>query len=119
MRTGRWQVELSAAAEADLRHIVRWTGTQFGKVQARRYARLLQEALNALKGGPDAPGVRSREEIGQGYKSLHAARRGKNARHVILFRILDRGDDRRMYVVRVLHEAMDIARQVPPGETEE
>lgn len=116
MRAGGWEVELSAAAEADLRHIVRWTRARFGEAQARRYAQILNDALRALRDGPAAPGVRDRKELGLGYKSVHAARPGRRARHIILFRIGERPDMAGIYVVRVLHEAMDIAAHLPEEE---
>ena len=34
MTSADWEVELSDAAEADLREIVRWTTRQFGAAQA-------------------------------------------------------------------------------------
>jgi toxin ParE1/3/4 len=116
VRTRRWLVELSEAAEADLRQITRWTRARFGEAQARRYAQTLKDALNALKDGPNTPGARSRSELGLGYMSVHTARGGKRARHIVLFRIVDRADRPGIYVVRVLHEAMDIPGHVPPQE---
>ena len=52
MTSAGWEVELSSAAEADLRQIVRWTRRQFGAAQATAYGQLLRDALKALEAGP-------------------------------------------------------------------
>src|SRR5438067_681627 len=112
MISAAWEVELSSAAEADLRDIVRWTVRQFGAVQATAYGQLLRDALNALEAGPDIIGARQREEIGAGYRTLHIARNRRRARHFILFRVAGPADERVIRVVRILHDAMDPARHL-------
>ncbi|MGH8699817.1 MAG: type II toxin-antitoxin system RelE/ParE family toxin [Burkholderiales bacterium] len=49
--TRPWPVRLSAAAEADLQDILRWTVERFGEAQARVYAETLSAALEALAAG--------------------------------------------------------------------
>jgi len=46
-----------AAAEADSRNILSWTAEQFGKAQARAFAKTLSSALRALTAGPTLIGV--------------------------------------------------------------
>jgi toxin ParE1/3/4 len=65
--------------------------------------------LARLEHGPTIATVRQRNEIGAGLYSLHVGRR---ARHVILFRV---GSAARwtLDVLRILHDAMDVARHLP------
>ena len=109
-----WAIRLAAAAFADLDDIVDWTADRFGESQARSYAALLNDAILALAGGPTAPGVRARPEIGRDLFTLHAGRGTSRARHLILFRVRQRGDGAFIEVLRVLHDAMDLTRHVPP-----
>jgi toxin ParE1/3/4 len=78
-----WTVRLSDAAEADYDDILRWTVQRFGASQATRYGNLLAQTLARLERGPNIPGMRQRDAIGAGLRTLHAGRRG---RHIILFR---------------------------------
>jgi toxin ParE1/3/4 len=67
------------------------------------------EALSRLESGPRIIGVRQRDEIGSGLRTLHVGRPG---RHVILFRV-GSAADRTIDVLRILHDAMDLARRAP------
>lgn len=107
-----WQVRLSAAAERDFQSILTWTAEQFGAVQARSYADILTAAILALNGGPDILGARPRDEIAPGLRVLHAARHGRRARHLLLYRA---GPDAVIEVLRILHDAMDIERHLSHG----
>jgi toxin ParE1/3/4 len=111
----RWRVRLSAAAEADLREILRWTTERFGGTQAASYAETLTDALAALAAGPEAIGVRMRDEIAKGLRSLHVERNKHRGRHFILFRAIADEDHEIIEVLRVLHDAMDLSRHLPPG----
>jgi len=109
-----WPVRLTAAAEADFEDILRWTVGRFGEAQARIYAETLSRALEALAGGPNVIGVKARDDIAQGLFTLHVARQGRRGRHFVLFRI---GHDQRREVIevlRLLHDAMDLPRHLPP-----
>jgi toxin ParE1/3/4 len=117
MTSEDWEIELSGAAEADLRQIVRWTAQQFGSAQVIAYGQLLRDALKALEAGPNIIGARRRDEIGAGYRTLHIARNRRRARHFILFRVVGSAEERVIRVVRILHEAMDPARHLS-GEEE-
>ena len=105
-----WQVRLSAAAERDFQSILTWTAEQFGAVQAYSYADILTAAILALDGGPDILGATRRDEIAPGLRVLHAARHGRRARHLLLYRA---GPDAVIDVLRILHDAMDIERHIP------
>ena len=113
-----WAVRLTDAAAADFVAIIAWTTEQFGDVQARAYAETLNAALIALRGGPDTLGVKLRDEIGKELRILHVARDKRPGRHFILFRV--RGDEQppAIDVLRILHDAMDLARHLPRGPEE-
>lgn len=104
-----WTVRMSDTANADFDEILRWTAKRFGKNQAHAYAALLAEAVARLEGGPAIRGARQRGEIGTGLYTLPAGRRG---RHIILFRVSGEQDEA-IDVLRILHDAMDLARHVP------
>jgi toxin ParE1/3/4 len=108
-------VRLTAAAEADFRDIIGWTAGQFGDAQARAYAEAIAMALETLTDGPDVPGVRARDEILRGHLTLHVARRGRTARHFIMFRFEKAEDGGIIEVLRILHDAMDFSPR-PPSE---
>jgi toxin ParE1/3/4 len=112
----RCRVRLSEAAERDLDDIYLWTAEKFGVDQARAYRRVLLDALRALRDGPDIIGVKDRADLAPGLKSLHIARQGKRGRHFIMFDAALAGHIR---VVRILHDAMDIARHVSGKSSEE
>lgn len=109
MTRRNWTVRLPDAAEADYDEILRWTTQRFGVAQAAIYGDLLAGALVRLVRGPAIAGARQRDEIGLGLRSLHVGRRGQ---HIILFRAGTEAE-RVIDVLRILHDAMDLARHVP------
>lgn len=102
-------VRLSAQAELDFANIVAFTAETFGARQARRYATLITEAAGALAEGPAPPGSREREEIGPGVRTLHIARRGRLARHFLVYRL---GADGAVEIARILHDSMELRRHL-------
>lgn len=109
----RWNVRLTASAEADFREILRWTLAQFGEAQARAYAETLSAALESLTAGPSITGARERHEIANGLCTLHVARKERKGRHFVMFRIGHEHGREVIEVLRLLHDAMDLARHVP------
>lgn len=108
-----WSVRLTAAAEADFKHIVRWSARQFGDKQAVAYRKTLSLALEALiDGGPDVVGVQQWDEVAKGLRSLHVARDGRHGRHFVIFRVRDGGEPGIVEVLRLLHDAMDLPRHL-------
>jgi toxin ParE1/3/4 len=70
--------------------------------------------LRDLAAGPKVKGARERNEMAKGLFTLHVARRGRKGRHFVMFRI---GNDRGREVIeglRILHDAMDLQRQLLP-----
>jgi toxin ParE1/3/4 len=101
-----WTARLSDTADADYDDILRWTARRFGTTQAVAYGGLLAAALAHLERGSGIAGVRQRDEIGAGLRTLHV---GHRRRHSILFRIGSE-PDRTIDVLRILHDALDLAR---------
>lgn len=112
----RWRVRLSAAANADLRDIQRWTSEHFGATQARIYGATLTEAIEALRDGPRIAGARERDEIEKGLMTLHVARGGRKGRHFVLYRADSQAVPPVIDVLRLLHDSMDLARHVIPRD---
>jgi len=107
-----WTVRLTAAAEADFEDILRWTLDQFGERQARIYAETVSAALSDLSAGPTIVGARKRDDILKGIFSLHVARKGNKGRHFVMFRVGRASDREVIDVLRILHDAMDLQRQL-------
>jgi toxin ParE1/3/4 len=112
VRRGHWTVRLSDTAETDYDEILRWSASRFGNAQAISYGNLIAAMLARLERGPNIAAVRRRDEIGAGLHTLHVGRRG---RHIILFRISSELE-LTIDVLRILYEAMDLARHVQPDE---
>lgn len=111
-----WRVRLTAQAEAEVAEILEWSAQQFGEAQARHYAETLTNAIEALSEGPGVPGSKPRNEIGTGILTLHVARKGRRGRHFLLFRVSREAGRQVIDVLRVLHDAMDLARHVDPDD---
>jgi toxin ParE1/3/4 len=109
----RWAIRLADAAGQDYQAILRWTVANFGRAQARTYAKTLTSALQDLSKGPTLAGVRPRAEIGPGIHTLHVARHGRKGRHFIVFRIDPVPDTPVIEVLRLLHDSMDLPRHLP------
>ena len=111
-----WTVRLTAAAEADFEEILRWTVDQFGEAQTRIYADTISAALNDLTAGPTMVGAKKRGDILKGLFTFHVARMGRKGRHFVMFRV-GRAPDREVIEgLRLLHDAMDLQRHLPPAE---
>ena len=105
-----WGVWLTKGAERDFFSILRWTTVQFGMRQARVYETTLRSALKALASGPNALGCQARPELGADVASLHTARQGHKARHIIVFRAHEKMTA--IEVLRILHDSMDLAQHM-------
>ena len=109
MAVTRWRIGLSLAAQRDFTDIIDWTVDRFGAGQAVRYAESIKAALDKLATGPDAIGSRVGARLPTGLRILPISRRGVRARHLLIFRVVGPTE---IEIVRILHEAMDIARHV-------
>ena len=111
MSERRWRIRLSAPAERDFVAILQWTRERFGVRQAQVYRDLLVEAITSLGQGPAVPGSSARDEILPGLRTLHVGRPG---RHFIVYRA-GAADDT-IEIVRILHDAMELGRNIPPED---
>jgi len=112
--TRPWPVRLTAAAEVDFQDILRWTVERFGAAQARSYAETISRALAALATGPDVIGARARDDVAKGLFTLHVARHRRKGRHFVMFRIGHDQGRQVIEVLRLLHDAMELPRHLPP-----
>ena len=108
----RWTIRLAEAAGQDYQAILRWTVDNFGRAQARTYAKTLNSALQDMAQGPDVIGARLREDIGPDTHTLHVARHGRKGRHFVVFRISPSPDASIIEVLRLLHDSMDLPRHL-------
>jgi toxin ParE1/3/4 len=105
-----WRIRLGAEAERDFSFILEWTKQTFGERQTGIYRSTLLDALASLADGPEVLGSVDRSEIFQGLRTLHVARNRRRGRHFIMYRA---GVGNVIEVLRILHDAMDLARHVP------
>ena len=111
---------ISPAAERDLESILVWTQTHFGEQARLRYEALLAQGIADVAEEPDRGGSHHRSEIADAARTYHlwhsrnhvpvADGRVKNPRHFLLYRTRSDG---RVEIGRVLHDSMDLERQLP------
>lgn len=109
------------AAKRDITDILKWSAENFGTAAAARYQRLIGVALSEIAADPCLDGSYEVRGLQAGIRLYHlrhsrtrAAMDGfvvKSPRHFVAY--LHRDPD--TLIVRVLHERMEIARQL--GDT--
>lgn len=113
------RLKLSRAARRELVAIAKWTFKEFGRAALLRYDALIVQALIEIDRDPLLPGSRELpESLGAGLRTYHIALskskvRGDRVdapRHVIVYRALKDG---RIEIINIIHEARDLARQLP------
>lgn len=112
----RWEIRLTAAAERDFQHILRWTREHFGKKQVGVYAETLIRTIDALEEGPSMSGAKKHDKIAKGLMTLHVARKGRKGRHLVLYRTDPGASIPTIEVLRLLHDSMDLPRYMSPDE---
>jgi toxin ParE1/3/4 len=90
------EILIRPRAREDLKAIWRYSLRQWGERQADSYLEQLDRGVRSLADFPEL-GVPC-DQIRAGYRKLHVHR------HLIFYR----RDDRRIEIVRVLHEATDV-----------
>jgi toxin ParE1/3/4 len=106
----------------DIAAILGRSEERFGEAARRRYQALLRAGLEDLVANPLRPESTVRPEIGPGIRSYHLRHSAVRARteygmvrtprHVLFYRLVDPD---LIDVARVLHDAMDPRRHVPPA----
>lgn len=94
------RVTLSRRAKADVGIIWRYTVEQWGHNQAEIYVELIQSAVAAIATDPNLG--RSCDEVRPGYRRYLAGS------HVLFYRLKGSG----VFVVRILHQRIDIQRHL-------
>lgn len=102
-----YTVRLLPEAQQNLQEIFAFTLARFGVAKYLEYTELVEEALAALAADPQAG--RSRPDLRAEAWIYHIGQRGRRARHVLLYRILE--SERRIEVRAVLHDAMDLPQR--------
>lgn len=95
---------LSNKADGDLTEIYLYSHRTFGAAKADAYFLSLCDCLQALADNP-----RRGRSAGINPPGLHCHR---HARHIVFYMVEDAG----IFVVRVLHDAMDIPRHIDPAD---
>ena len=95
----------------DIREAVAWSRRRFGTLQAERYRLAIQATTETLRQAPLGAATRARNELAPGLRSLHMRRAGQPGRHLLIYRVAEPDI---VVVLRLLHDAMDIARHLPP-----
>ena len=91
---------LRPAARADLENIARYTETTWGRPQRDLYLTAIDAKLGALAANPKTG--KPRDALRAGYRS------SRIGAHVIFYREVPAGIE----VVRILHQRMDVRRQL-------
>lgn len=100
---------VTGPARADLQSLLRWTEGRFGPRKGADHAAAVQEKLLHLRGGPEPLGSGVAQP---GRTDLRKLPLGRRYRHLLIYRALP---DRRILILRILHDSMDLARHLPPG----
>ena len=113
------RLRLAAPASEDIADLLEWSFRNFGSAGRRRYEALLIVALQDVAHDVRPLGAQARPELGRGilvYHLRHGRRRARstdgivrNPRHFIVYRVPTRDQ---VVILRVLHDAMDLARHL-------
>jgi toxin ParE1/3/4 len=113
--SGGGRFRLSAGADADVESILDETLRRFGTTQYETYAALIEAAFQLVADEPTRPGSKNQGDLMPEMRSfpvsLAARRRGASAH--VLFYVPDRSVGGGIFVVRVLHQAMDPRAHLP------
>jgi toxin ParE1/3/4 len=111
-------LRLSELARDDVDDIWLYTAQTFDERQADRYILLIQQALNDIEQDPERIGSQSAPELGATVRRYHIRLSRKrsgtglgDARHLVIYTLARESET---YILRVLHEAMDLEQQVSP-----
>jgi len=118
-------LDLTLVAETDLASVLRHSEEVFGARARRRYESVIDTVLADLRADPCCLGSLGRPELGPGTRTYHlrlcrARAKGGgdkvgNPRHLLVYAF----DDERVLILRVPHDAMDLARRLPRNEPDE
>ncbi len=97
----------SPRSKRDVREVIAFTLERWGESQARVYGQLIKAALDAVAADPSrGRSLKGRPDI----LAFPIRRGGQPARHALFYRIQADGT---VVVLRLLHDAMDVAQHLP------
>jgi toxin ParE1/3/4 len=112
---------LSSSAERDIEQILAWTEVGFGPQAKSRYQALIIQAIRDVATDPLRAGCVPRTDLRDGVRTYHlrssrasvkpSRLRVKHPRHFLILRIVD---EETVEVSRVVHDRMDLLRNLPP-----
>jgi toxin ParE1/3/4 len=114
------QLIVTGPARRDIAAIIRWSVKHFGEQAALRYEDLILQAMRDVAADPERPGTATRPDLMvEGARTFHLSfsrvrtsePRVRTPRHLLLYRCDPTGV---IVVARVLHDARDLARHLPP-----
>jgi len=115
----QYEVRITGAARRDILAVMRWSLQEFGEQAARRYDALLAQALADIAADPERPGSQQRPDLTKGVFVYHLRFSRQRARtplgivrhprHFVVYRRRDHVIE----VLRVLHDARDLAQHLP------
>lgn len=110
---------IAPKARADIVGIADWSEENFGPRTAKRYAKLLETAIEDVVADPELIGSAKSDELAQGCRTYHihgsrnrAAFRGariRQPRHILVYRVKDDCVE----IGRVLHDSMVLLDHLP------
>lgn len=111
------RIRVTGPARRDIAKILRRSGENFGNQARNRYRRLIERAIQYLGEDADRVGVRTIDDIREGYFIYHLkwSRKGsakppvRQPRHLIAFYI---DDSDAIIVARVFHERQMLAQHL-------
>lgn len=113
----RLAVRISPQAYTDIADTLRFTEFRLGEALRSQYQDLLQGTFSSLAEEPTHLNSRARDELSPGLRSLHLSfnvlqmtdGRTITPRHIVFYRT---GTDQVVEILRVLHDAMEIAQHL-------
>lgn len=114
------EVLIAPSARRDIVNILTWTQENFGLQLMRRYAKLIQTAIEDIAANPEVAGSAKRPELARECRTYHlfhsrkrAGARGnrvRNPRHFLLYRTSETGI---VEIGRILHDSMELVGNLP------
>src|ERR1700686_1142938 len=111
---------IAPTARRDIASILAWTQENFGPHTLKRYAKLIQTAIEEVAANPALPGSAQRPEIAANCRTYHLIHSRKKAggrgnrirkpRHFLLYRV---SESDAVEIGRVLHESMELEQHLP------
>ena len=101
-------VTRSPRAKQDIKEVLEYTREKWGNAKAWEYSELILEALEIIATDPNRE--RPKSAARAGVLGYHIKQPGRNARHIIFYRIDANGT---VQVIRFLHDSMDFDQHLP------